>query len=264
MITTDRNQALSNNRPLVSTYFPILLSLKNRLTSRLKTHTGGNAMGRINYFLGLSVDVGEPTESETMVQGATCSMDPTLYRRSLQGDSSILLLQLSRFYLNAFHNLPLYGMIRESPNLAALNRILRYVQVLGDLGMSFICVLHYLSVLVILKLDWAVCPSTHKVNLQVIVFIFSDNLLSCPLNDNTLFHALVPKLNTGVLLTLYKTAWLHNLSSTKHSLRLKFIFVRDMVTASQVRVLHVPLVSNMPIFSPRDCLPHCLKNFDPV
>nr|GEY68453.1 NBS-containing resistance-like protein [Tanacetum cinerariifolium] len=122
-----------------------------------------------------------------------------------------------------------------------------------------------------------------------------DNLLSWSAKrQHTLSRSSVEAEYQGVANVMTETAWLHNLLCELHSLlstatlvyydnvsavymfanlvqhqRERHIdidinFVRDMITAGQVRDLHVPLVSNMPIFSPRDCLPHFLKNFDPV
>nr|GEY40660.1 ribonuclease H-like domain-containing protein [Tanacetum cinerariifolium] len=60
--------------------------------------------------------------------------------------------------------------------------------------------------------------------------------------------------------TSAKTAWLRNLISELHSP----LSTATLVYYDNVRVLMCPHVTNMPIFSPRDYLPHCLKNFDLV
>ncbi|GJS36056.1 ribonuclease H-like domain-containing protein [Tanacetum coccineum] len=122
-------------------------------------------------------------------------------------------------------------LVPEEPDLAALKRILRYVQGTLDLGLHLY---------------------TSSTTSLVITYYLG------PLNDITLFHALVPKLNTGVLLTLLHSplstatlVYCDNVSAvymsanpvqhqrTKH-IEIDIHFVRDMVTAGQVRVLHVP------------------------
>nr|GEV81700.1 ribonuclease H-like domain-containing protein [Tanacetum cinerariifolium] len=95
-------------------------------------------------------------------------------------------------------------------------------------------------------------PATIRTNLsldvsrlpQVIVSFWVITYYLGPLNDSTLFHAPVPKLNTEVLLTLcvsvgYMSANHVQHQRTKH-IEIDIHFVRDMVTARQVRVLHVP------------------------
>ncbi|GKC81104.1 ribonuclease H-like domain-containing protein [Tanacetum coccineum] len=103
--------------------------------------------------------------------------------------------------------------------------------------------------------DWAGCPSTRMSTSGYCVFL-GDNLCLGQLNVSTPSLAPVPKLNTVELLTLSSrlhgfAIYCDNVSvvymsvnpvqhqRTKH-IEIDIHFVRDMVTAGQVRVFHVP------------------------
>ncbi|GJT83636.1 ribonuclease H-like domain-containing protein [Tanacetum coccineum] len=70
----------------------------------------------------------------------------------------------------------------------------------------------------------------------------------------------------GVANVVAETAWLRNLHRELHSpLSTATLVYCDNVSAVYMLEFYMcPLAFNMPIFSPRDCLLPCLKNFDPV
>ncbi|GJY16624.1 ribonuclease H-like domain-containing protein [Tanacetum coccineum] len=147
--------------------------------------------------------------------------------------------------------------------------MLRYVQRTLDFGLHL-----YASVTTSLvgytDADWAGCPSTRRSTSSYYVFL-DDNLLSwfakC---QHTLSHSSAEAEYQGVANVMTKTAWLCNLLCELHSplstitlvyfdnfsaiymfanpvqhqwtkhIEIDIHFVRDMVTAGQVRVLHVP------------------------
>ncbi|GKC93704.1 ribonuclease H-like domain-containing protein [Tanacetum coccineum] len=181
----------------------------------------------------------------------------------------------------------------REPHLAALKRILRYVQGTLDLGLHLYAS-STTSLVGYTDTDWAGCPSTRRSTSGYCVFL-GDNLLSWSAKrQHTLSRSSVEAEYRGVASVVAETAWLRNLLRKLHSplstatlvycdnvsvvymfvnpvqlqrtkhIEIDIHFVQDKTTAGQVRVLHVPLIFNMPIFSPRDYLPHCLKNFDPV
>ncbi|GKB10236.1 ribonuclease H-like domain-containing protein [Tanacetum coccineum] len=137
------------------------------------------------------------TDSKLGLKGALVQ-DPTLYR-SLAG--GLQYLSFTRPELSyAVQQIFLYMHDPREPHLAALNRILRYVQGTLDLGLH-LYVSSTTSLVGYTDADWAGCPSTRMSTSGYCVFFVITYYLS-PLKDNTLFHAPVPKLNTGVLLTL--------------------------------------------------------------
>ncbi|GKA50166.1 ribonuclease H-like domain-containing protein [Tanacetum coccineum] len=153
-----------------------------------------------------------------------CRSDPTLYRSLAGGLQYLTFTRPDLSYV--VQQVCLYMHDPREPHFAALKRILRYVRGNVDFGLQL-----YASATTSL------------------------------LNVSTPFLAPVPKLNT---------AWLHNLLRELHShlstatlvycdnvsvvympgnpvqhqwtkhIEIDIQFVRDMVTASQVRVLHVP------------------------
>ncbi|GJR61827.1 ribonuclease H-like domain-containing protein [Tanacetum coccineum] len=143
----------------------------------------------------------------------------------------------------------------SKPHLAALKRILRYVQGTLDLGLHLYAS-STTSLVGYTDADWAGCPSTRR-STSVIVSFWVITYYLGPLNDNTLY-------------VVAETTWLRNLLRELHSplstvtlvycdnvsavymyanpvqhqrtkhIEIDIHFVRDMVTVGQVRVLHVP------------------------
>ncbi|GJS78399.1 ribonuclease H-like domain-containing protein [Tanacetum coccineum] len=202
------------------------------------------------------------TKSKLGPEGAPVQ-DPTLYR-SLAGG----LKYLTRPDLSyAVQQICLNMHDPREPRLAALKRILRYVHGTLDLGLHLYAS-STTSPVSYTDADWAVCPSTRR-------------------------STLVPKLNTGVNVVA-ETSWLRNLLRELHSplstatlvycdnvsvviclptlfninrrntLRSTFISSEIWLPLVRFEFYMCPLVFNMPIFSPRGRLSHCLKNFDPV
>ncbi|GJV15186.1 ribonuclease H-like domain-containing protein [Tanacetum coccineum] len=157
----------------------------------------------------------------------------------------------------------------REPRLAALKRILRYVQGTLDLGLHLYAS-STTSLVGYTDADWAGCPSTRRSTSGYCIFL-GDNLLSWfAKRQHTLSRSSVEAEYRGVANVVAKTAWLRNILRELHSplstatlvycdnvsvvymsvnpvqhQRMKHIeidihFLRDMVTAGQVRVLHVP------------------------
>nr|GEW17402.1 ribonuclease H-like domain-containing protein [Tanacetum cinerariifolium] len=139
--------------------------------------------------------------------------DPTLYRSLASG------LQYLTFTIPdisyAVQQICLYMHDPREPHLVALKRILRYIRGTLDFGFHL-----YSSTTISLveytDADWAGCPSTRRSTSGYCVFL-GDNLLSwSSKRQQTISH-----------------------QQTKH-IEIDIHFVRDLVTAGQVRVLHVP------------------------
>ncbi|GJU31095.1 ribonuclease H-like domain-containing protein [Tanacetum coccineum] len=88
-------------------------------------------LGALNYFLGISADR-TPTESKLGPEGAPVQ-DPTLYRSLAGGLQYLTFTRPDLSY--AVQQICLYMHVPREPHLAALKRILRYVQGTLDLGL---------------------------------------------------------------------------------------------------------------------------------
>ncbi|GKA57857.1 ribonuclease H-like domain-containing protein [Tanacetum coccineum] len=163
----------------------------------------------------------------------------------------------------------LYMHDPREPHLAALKRILRYVQGTLDLGLHLYAS-STTSLVGYTDADWAGCPSTRRSTSGYCVFL-GDNLLSWSAKrQHTLSRSSAEAEYRGVANVVAETAWLRNLLRELHSplstatlvycdnvsavymsanpvqhqrtkhIEIDIHFVRDMVTAGQVRVLHVP------------------------
>ncbi|GJY81422.1 ribonuclease H-like domain-containing protein [Tanacetum coccineum] len=158
----------------------------------------------------------------------------------------------------------------QEPQLAALKHNLRYVSGTFDLGFTLIMQSSTTSLVGYTDADWAGCPSTRRSTSGYCVFL-GDNLLSWSAKrQHTLSRSSAEAEYRGVANVVAETAWLRNLLRELHSplstatlvycdnvsvvymsanpvqhqrtkhIEIDIHFVRDMVTAGQVRVLHVP------------------------
>ncbi|GJZ95787.1 ribonuclease H-like domain-containing protein [Tanacetum coccineum] len=193
--------------------------------------------------------------------------DPTLYR-SLAGGLKYLTFTLPDLFY-AVQQVCLYMHDPREPHFAALKCILRYVQGTLELGLQL-----YASATTSLvgytDADWAGCPSTRRSTSGYCVFL-GDNLLSWSAKrQHTISRSSAEAEYRGVANVVAETAWIRNLLRELHSplltatlvycdnvsavymsanpvqhqrtkhIEIDIHFVRDMVKAGHVRVLHVP------------------------
>nr|GEW54232.1 ribonuclease H-like domain-containing protein [Tanacetum cinerariifolium] len=157
----------------------------------------------------------------------------------------------------------------REPHFAALKRIWRYVKGTVDFGL-----LLYASATTSLvgytDTDWAGCPSTRRSTSGYCVFLGDNLLYLSAKRQHTLSRSSAEAEYRGVANVVAETAWLRNLLRELHSplstvtlvycdnvsavymsanpvqhqqtnhIEIDIHFVCDMVTAGQIRVLHVP------------------------
>ncbi|GKA10723.1 ribonuclease H-like domain-containing protein [Tanacetum coccineum] len=193
--------------------------------------------------------------------------DLTLYR-SLA--SSLQYITFTRPDISyAVQQVCLYMHDHREPHFSALKRILRYVRGTLDYGLQlFSSSTTYL--VTYSEADWASCPTTRRSTSGYCVFL-GNNLLSLSFKRQpTLSRSSADAEYRGVANAVAETCWLTNLLRELHTplsfatlvycdnvsavylssnpvqyQRMKHIeidihFVRDLVVAGQVRVLHVP------------------------
>nr|GEZ71574.1 ribonuclease H-like domain-containing protein [Tanacetum cinerariifolium] len=85
-----------------------------------------------------------------------------------------------------------------------------------------------------LDVDWAGFPTTRRTTSGYCVFLGNNLLFWFAKRQSTLSHSNAEAEYRGVANAVAETCWLRNL------LQIDIYFVRDLVAASQVRVLHVP------------------------
>ncbi|GJR74728.1 ribonuclease H-like domain-containing protein [Tanacetum coccineum] len=253
-------------------------------------------LGVLNYFLGISADrtptglflsqkkyalqllerahmvtcnpsrTPVDTESKLGSEGAPVQ-DPILYRSLIGGLEYLTFTRPNLSY--AVQQICLYMHDPREPHLAALKRILRYVQGTLDLGLHLYAS-STTSLVGYTDADWAGCPSTRRSTSGYCVFL-GDNLLSWSAKrQHTLSRSSAEAEYRGVANVVAETAWLRNLLRELHSplliatlvycdnvsavymsanlvqhqrtkhIEIDIHFAQDMVTAGQVRVLHVP------------------------
>ncbi|GJS14925.1 ribonuclease H-like domain-containing protein [Tanacetum coccineum] len=156
----------------------------------------------------------------------------------------------------------------REPHFAALKRILRYVRGTVDFGLQ-LYVSDTTSLVGYTDADWAGCPSTRRSTSGYYVFL-GDNLLSWSAKrQHTISRSSAEAKCRVVANVVAETAWVRNLLRELHSplmtatlvycdnvsavfmsanpvqhqqtkhIEIDIHFVRDMVTAGHVRVLHV-------------------------
>ncbi|GJU30973.1 ribonuclease H-like domain-containing protein [Tanacetum coccineum] len=271
-------------------------SLLQQLIDSLHREFDMTDLGALNYFLGISVvrhstglflsqrkyalqllerahmvncnpsRTPVDTESKLGPDGVPVQ-DPTMYRSLAGGLQYLTFTRPDLSY--AVQQICLYMHDPREPHLAALKRILRYVQGTLDLGLHLYAS-STTSLVGYTDADWAGCPSTRRSTSGYCVFL-GDNLLSWSAKrQHTLSRSSAKAEYRGVANVVAETAWLCNLLRELHSplstatlvycdnasvvyisanpaqhqrtkhIEIDIHFVRDMVTAGQVRVLHVP------------------------
>ncbi|GJX72029.1 ribonuclease H-like domain-containing protein [Tanacetum coccineum] len=193
--------------------------------------------------------------------------DPTLYRSLAGGLQYLTFTRPDLSY--AVQQICLYMHDPREPHFAALKRIMCYVQGTLDLGLHL-----YASAITSLvgytDADWAGCPSTRRSTSGYCVFL-GDNLLSWSAKrQHTISRSSAEAEYRGVANVVAETAWIRNLLRELHSplltatlvycdnvsavymsanpvqhqrtkhIEIDIHFVRDMVKAGHVRILHVP------------------------
>ncbi|GJY90605.1 ribonuclease H-like domain-containing protein [Tanacetum coccineum] len=272
------------------------LALLQQIIGSLNNKFDMTDLGVLNYFLGISADrtptdlflsqkkyalqllerahmvtcnssrTPVDTESKLGPEGALVQ-DPTLYRSLAGGLRHLTFTRPDLSY--AVQQICLYMHDPREPHLAALKRILRYVQGTLDLGLHLYAS-STTSLVGYTDADWASCPYTRRSTSGYCAFL-GDNLLSWSAKrQHTLSRSSAEAEYRGVANVVAETAWLHNLLRELHSplstatlvycdnvsavymsanpvqhqrtkhIEIDIHFVRDMVTFGQVRVLHVP------------------------
>ncbi|GJU76430.1 ribonuclease H-like domain-containing protein [Tanacetum coccineum] len=209
-----------------------------------------------------------PVDTESkLVQNGVLVQDPTMYQSLAGGLQYLTFTRPDLSY--AVQQICLYMHDPREPHLVALKRILRYVHGTLDLGLHLYASFTT-SMVGYTDADWAGCPSTCRSTSGYCIFL-GDSLLSWfTKRQHTFSHSSVEAEYWGVANVVTETAWLRNLLRELHSplstatlvycdnvvavymsvnpvqhqrtkhIKIDIHFVRDMVTASQVRVLHVP------------------------
>ncbi|GJR26445.1 ribonuclease H-like domain-containing protein [Tanacetum coccineum] len=221
-------------------------------------------LGALNYFLGISADRNSTglflsqrkyalqllerahmvhcnpsrtpvdTESKLGPEGVPVQ-DPTLYR-SLAGGLQYLTFTCP--YLSyAIQQVCLYMHDPMEPYFAALKRILRYVRGIMDFGLQL-----YASATtsLVAKRQHTISYSSAEAEYRGVANVVAETAWL-----RNLLHELHSPLSTATLVyydnvsAVYMPANPVQHQWTKH-IKINIHFVRDMVTAAQVRVLHVP------------------------
>ncbi|GKE83152.1 ribonuclease H-like domain-containing protein, partial [Tanacetum coccineum] len=205
-------------------------------------------------------------ESKLGVDGDPVS-DPTLYR-SLA--SSLQYLTFTRPDLSyAVQQVCLHMHDPREPHFSALKRILRYVQ--GNMNCSLQLFSSSTTDLVAYSdADWAGCPTTRRSTFGYCVFLGNNFLSWSSKRQPTLSRSSADAEYRGVTNVVAETCWLRNLLRELHTplsyatlvycdnvstvylscnpvqhqcikhIEIDIHFVRDLVAAGHVRVLHVP------------------------
>nr|GEV94008.1 ribonuclease H-like domain-containing protein [Tanacetum cinerariifolium] len=215
-------------------------------------------LGALNYFLGISVVCHStglslsqrkydlqllerahmincnpsrtPVDTESKLgPNGVLVQDLILYRSLAEGLQYLTFTRLDFSYV--VQQICLYMHDPREPHLAALKRILRYVQGTLDLGLHLYAS-STTSLVGYTDADWAGCPSTHRSTSETAWLRNHLCELHSPLSTATLIYCD----NVSVV---YMSVNPVQHQQTKH-IEIVIHFVRDMVTAGQVMVLHVP------------------------
>ncbi|GJW17557.1 ribonuclease H-like domain-containing protein, partial [Tanacetum coccineum] len=191
-------------------------------------------LGALNYFLDISVDR-TPTESKLGPEGAPVQ-DPTLYRSLAGGLQYLTFTRPDLSY--AVKQICLYMHDPREPHLAALKRILRYVQGTLDLGLHLYAS-STSSLVGYTDVDWAGCPSTRSRNCMLRNLLRE---LHSPLSTATLVYC-------DNVSAIYMSVNPVQHQRTKH-IEIDIHFVRDMVTVGMPSALFEEFRSSLSVRPP--------------
>ncbi|GJT27755.1 ribonuclease H-like domain-containing protein [Tanacetum coccineum] len=165
--------------------------------------------------------------------------DPTLYRSLAGGLQYLTFTRPDLSY--AVQQVCLYMHDPREPHFAALKRILRYVQGTLELGLQ-LYVFATTSLVGYTDADWAGCPSTRSAEAEYrgVANVVAETARICNLLCELHFPLLIATLvYCDNVSAVYMSANPVQHQRTKH-IEIDIHFVRDMVKAGHVRVLHVP------------------------
>ncbi|GJW06427.1 ribonuclease H-like domain-containing protein [Tanacetum coccineum] len=160
----------------------------------------------------------------------------------------------------------LYRSLAE-PHFSALKRILRYVRGTLDYGLQLFSS-STIDLVAYSVADWAGCPTTRRFTSDAeyrgVANVVTETCWLC-----NLLRELHTPLSSAMLVYCDNVSAVYLSCNPVQHQRMKHIeidihFVRDLVAASQLRVLHVPSRYQFADISPRDYRPLYLKNFPPV
>ncbi|GKC14702.1 ribonuclease H-like domain-containing protein [Tanacetum coccineum] len=214
--------------------------------------------------------------------------DPTLYHSLARGLHYLTFTRPDLSY--AVQQVCPYMHDPREPHLAALKRILRYVQGTLELGLHL-----YASATTSLvgytDADWAGCPSTRRSTFGYCVFLGDNLLLWSAKRQHTISRSSAEGENRGVANVVAETAWIRNLLRELHSplltatlvycdnvsavymsanpvqhqltkhIEIDIHFVRDMVRLVMLGFFMFYLIFSMLISSPKVFPQICLKIF---
>ncbi|GJR56305.1 ribonuclease H-like domain-containing protein [Tanacetum coccineum] len=199
-------------------------------------------LGALNYFLGISftrdstrmflsqkqyaIELLErahmlncnPTQTTADTKsklgpGGALVFYPNLYRSLAGGLQYLIFTRPNLSYV--VQKICFYMHDPKEPHLTALKRILWYIQGTLDFGLQLYASSGS-SLIAYSNADWAGCPTTRRSTSVTTTLVYCDNVSTVYLSANLVQH-----------------------QRTKH-IEIDIHFVRNMVTASLVRVLHVP------------------------
>lgn len=275
-------------------------SLLQHITAKMKQEFPMTDMGRLSYFLGIKVDynksgiflsqkqyaleiieragmmnckpISTPSDVNSKLSAEVGDrIDNPKQYRSLAGALQYLTITRPDIAY-AVQQVCLFMHDPRTPHLAALKRIIRYIQGTQDHGLQMSKSKEH-SLIAYSDADWAGCPDTRRSTSGYCVYL-GDNLISwSSKRQQTVSRSSAEAEYRGVANTVAETCWIRNLllelhhpisratlvfcdnissvymsanpvkhQRTKH-VELDLHFVREKVALGQVKVLHVPTTS---------------------
>ncbi|GJY79078.1 ribonuclease H-like domain-containing protein [Tanacetum coccineum] len=191
-------------------------------------------LGALNYFLGISAIRHSTVDTESKLGlDEVLVQDPTLYRSIAGGLQYLTFTRLDLSY--AVQQICLYMHDPREPHLAALKRILRYVQGTLDLGLH-LCASSTTSLVSYTDADWAGCTSTRSAEAE---YRGVNNIVAKTTWLHNLLRELHSPLLTATLVYCDNVSAVYMSANPVQHQRMKHIeieiyFIQDMVTAGQI------------------------------